>query len=62
MGTPKHNYKCQVCGKVATKNFVNKWLLYEVTETGEFEWLEDIDGDKCEYLCDKCYDKQESGK
>jgi len=53
----KHDYKCQNCGKPATKNIQQVWKLYDIDKNGEFDEIKEWDGDgENTFVCDKCYE------
>jgi len=52
--TIKHDYKCEKCGKPATRNIQNWWHEYKIDEKGDMTEINDWSGDNNIFLCDEC--------
>ena len=50
----KHDYKCKDCGKPATYNIQNWWHEYSIDNDGEFNEVNDWEGDDNSFYCDEC--------
>lgn len=57
-GVPEftHDYKCDNCGKPATRNIQGTWVEYPINKDGEFEKhiLGDSIDDMSYFYCDDC--------
>jgi superfamily II helicase len=57
-GEVGHEYVCQNCGKIATKNLQQTWHEYDILDDGDFEENESWEGDENSFFCDACYKKE----
>lgn len=53
-----HDYKCQICGKSATKSIGDSWHEFDIDKNGNFIEVNDWAGDTYEFYCDKCFKKE----
>ena len=54
MNKIKHNYKCEHCGKPATITLEDNWIIYNITNNGEFCNRSEFDGNNNYFYCDEC--------
>lgn len=54
----EHDYECEICGKIATKNVQTTWHEYDIEKDGDFKEVNSWDADENHFYCDKCYDKE----
>jgi len=53
-----HDHTCDECGEPATINIQNCWQKYDINDAGDFEKVDEWEGDTNEFYCDKCYNKK----
>lgn len=49
----EHDFKCEVCGKVAVYNVQNWWHKYVIYKDGTMHEVSDWEGDENHFFCDK---------
>ncbi len=54
----RHSYVCDECGKPATQNIQQQYHSYSISASGEFQEIDNWEGDTNEFLCDECANNQ----
>lgn len=50
----EHDYTCDNCGKPAEYNVQNWFRSYSIDNDGDFQEINDWEGDSNEFYCKKC--------
>jgi len=58
MPTIKHDHKCDKCGKPATKNLQQIYIVYKITNNGDFKEENSWSSGDNNFYCDKCYERE----
>ena len=58
MNKIKHDYKCEICGKVAVITMEDNWTTFRIDDSGEFYNKDEYGGNNNHFYCKECAENE----